>query len=59
MFYTDTRIDEAIGMLRTDINSNKRDISISKTWDIIARQMSNHPKTSSSVTLIPIPKTLV
>ncbi len=31
MFYTDTRIDEAMGMLRTDINSNKRDISISKT----------------------------
>lgn len=59
MFYTGTRIGEAMGMLWSDINLSKREISISKTWDITARQMSNYPKTSSSVALIPIPKTLV
>lgn len=59
MFYTGTRIGEAMGMLWTDIDLRKKEASVSKTWDITARKMADYPKTSSSVALLPMPNVLI
>ncbi|EGQ4283847.1 tyrosine-type recombinase/integrase [Staphylococcus pseudintermedius] len=59
MFYTGTRVGEAMGMLWEDVNLERKEISISKTWDITQRKMADYPKTSSSIAILPTPKILV